>query len=313
MSSRLRGDLLLLLTATIWGLAFVAQRVGADHMGPLAFNGVRFGLGAISLLPVIVAFDHLRTRRGEPADRTGRLRAALVPGIVAGLVLFTASWLQQWGLNWTTAGKAGFITGLYIVLVPILGIALRHRTGLYTWIGALTALVGLYVLSVRDGFTIEQGDGLVLVSSVLWATHILLVDRFTGLDALRFSAVQFATTSLVSLAAAVAFESAPFAGIEAAAMPIFYGGVLSVGVAYTLQVFGQRDAAPSAAAIILSMEAVFAAIGGIVLLGEPLTWREMTGFGLMFAGIVISQRTPPAPVATAPVSPSGTVLDEHGH
>lgn len=310
MSTRLRGDLFLLLAATIWGLSFVAQRVGADHMGPFAFNGARFALGAVSLLPVIALFDHLRTRRGEDTDRRGRTRAAFLPGVVGGTVLFTASWLQQWGLTWTTAGKAGFITGLYIVLVPIFGLAFRHRTGLATWVGALLALLGLYGLSVRGDFTLAPGDGLVLISGVFWAGHILVVDRFADLDALRFSAVQFATTAALSLAAAGLFEPAPFAGLQAAAVPIFYGGALSVGVGYTLQVFGQREAAPAAAAIILSMEAVFAALGGIVLLGEPLTWREITGFGLMLAGILVSQRTPPAPVGTAPVAPVGTVTDD---
>ncbi|GMA42281.1 DMT family transporter [Mobilicoccus caccae] len=303
MTPRLRGNLLLFLTAAIWGLAFVAQRVGAEHMGPFAFNGIRFGLGALSLLPVIVFFDHLRTARGGLGARRERTRAALLPGMAAGMILFTASWLQQWGLNWTTAGKAGFITGLYIVLVPIFGVFLRHRTGASTWVGALLALGGLYVLSVHGSLTPDPGDGLVLIGSLFWAAHILVVDRFTRLDALRFSAIQFATTSVLALVAALLFESDPFAGTGSALVPLFYGGVLSVGVAYTLQVFGQRDAAPAAAAIILSMEALFAALGGIIMLGEPLTWRELTGFSLMFAGILVSQRTPPNTTTRVPERP----------
>ncbi|MDO5626802.1 MAG: DMT family transporter [Mobilicoccus sp.] len=301
MEHRLRGTLLLLLTAAIWGLAFVAQRIGAEHMGPFAFNAARFALGALSLLPVIVVFDRLRARRGRGGALTGRERtlAALRPGALAGLVLFTASWLQQWALSYTTAGNAGFITGLYIVIVPILGVFLAQRASMHTWLGAVLACGGLYVLSVHGDMRLSPGDGLVLGSAVLWAVHILVVDRFTRLDAVRFSAIQFGTTALLSLIAALLFETAPFAGASAALVPILYGGLLSVGVAYTLQVFGQRDTPPAAAAIILSLEAVFAAVGGIVLLAEPFTLREATGFGLMLAGILVSQRTP-APASHAP-------------
>ncbi|GAB48881.1 DMT family transporter [Mobilicoccus pelagius] len=317
MTPRLRGNLLLLLTASIWGFAFVAQRMGADHMGPYAFNAARFTLGAVSLLPVIVLMDALRGRGTLPAAEGGtggeRTRAALPAALLAGTVLFVASSLQQYSLAWTTAGKAGFITGLYIVLVPILGMALRHRTTAMTWVGAALAAGGLHVLSVREGFTLAPGDGFVLVSALFWATHILLVDRFTSLDPLRFSALQFATTALLSLTGALVFEGpAPFAGLSGALAPVFYGGVFSVGVAYTLQVFGQRGARPAAAAIILSLEAVFAAIGGILLLGEPFTWREATGFGLMLAGILVSQWAGPTPTS----GPAGAVpepVDAYGH
>ena len=317
MTPRLRGNLLLLLTAAIWGFAFVAQRLGADHMGAYAFNAARFALGSVSLLPVIVLMDRRRGRADLPVGGGGsgreRTRAALPAALLAGTVLFLASSLQQYSLTWTTAGKAGFITGLYIVIVPILGIVLGHRTTATTWLGALLAAGGLYVLSVREGFTLAPGDGFVLVSALFWATHILLVDRFTSLDPLRFSALQFATTALLSLGGALLFEGpAPFSGLPDALAPVFYGGALSVGVAYTLQVFGQRDAAPAAAAIILSLEAVFAAIGGILLLGEPLTWREATGFGLMLTGILVSQWAGPAPTS----GPAGAVpepLDADGH
>ncbi|WP_052465939.1 DMT family transporter [Mobilicoccus massiliensis] len=312
MSPRLRGNALLLLTAAIWGLAFVAQRVGADHMGAFAFNAARFTLGALSLLPVIALFDRLRARRvragtAEPESGWARTRSALAPGVSAGTILFIASSLQQYALHWTTAGKAGFITGLYIVLVPILGLFLRHRTTVLTWLGAALAVGGLYVLSVRSGFTLAPGDGFVLVSALFWATHILVVDRFTSLDALRFSAIQFTTTALLSFVGAGLFEENAFAGLDDALAPVFYGGVLSVGVAYTLQVFGQRDARPAAAAIILSLEAVFAAIGGILLLGEPLTWREATGFTLMLAGILVSQWPTKDQAEAAHGGPAGAV------
>jgi len=317
MTPRFRGNLLLLLTAAIWGFAFVAQRMGADHMGAYAFNASRFALGSVSLLPVIVVVDRLRAGGTLAAAPGGTSRertvAALRPAMIAGSVLFVASSLQQYSLNWTTAGKAGFITGLYIVLVPILGMFLRHSTTVTTWLGAFLAAGGLYVLSVREGFTLAPGDGFVLVSAVFWATHILLVDRYTSLDPLRFSALQFATTALLSLGGALIFERPElFAGLPDALAPVFYGGALSVGVAYTLQVFGQRDARPPAAAIILSLEAVFAAIGGILILAEPLTWREATGFGLMLAGILVSQWAGPAPTS----GPAGAVpepVDADGH
>lgn len=300
---RMRANLLLLLTAIIWGFSFVAQVAGAEHVGPFTFNGVRFALGALSLLPLIAFFD-ARRRQAPAATATAPTgaaapsltetggaawRRALVPGLAAGAVLFTAAWLQQWGMGHTTAGNGGFITGLYMVLVPIFGIALGHRTSWNTWVGIVLAVVGLYLLSIKDGLSMSYGDTLVLIGTVFWATHILLIDRFSRLDPLRLSAVQFATCSVISLVAALASESEPLSGIGGAIIPLLYGGLMSVGVAYTLQVVAQRDAKASHAAMILSLESMFAAVGGALLLGENMGVRGYLGAALMMAGILLSQ------------------------
>lgn len=303
----MKANLLLVLTAAIWGFAFVAQRVGAEHLGPFAFNGARFALGAASLLPLIWFFGR-RARRGTAqagsAPPSAGWRAALVPGCLAGAVLYVASALQQAGLSYTTAGKASFITGLYIVIVPILGIALRHRTTRATWVGVALALVGLYLLSVTSGFRLAPGDGLVFVSAFFWAGHILVIDGVTHRhDPLVLSAVQFFACSLFSVVTAVLVEPSPFAGVPDAIVPILYGGLFSVGVAYTLQVVAQRHAKPAHAAIILSTESVFGAIGGALLLSESMTPRGYLGCALMLAGILVSQRGGPAAESEMPVSP----------
>lgn len=288
MPTALRPYALLALAAAIWGFAFVAQRVGAQILGPYTFNAVRFALGAAALLPVVAAFD-ARARADRPTRRRAT-RAALRPGMAAGAVLFVASALQQSGLAWTTAGKAGFITGLYIVLVPILGIALRHRAGPATWGGAALGIVGLYLLSVTSDLRIGLGDGLVLAGALFWAIHILLIDHVAWrLDPIRLSVVQFASCSALSLVAALLREHVTGAALRDALVPLLYGGLLSVGVAYTLQVIGQRNAKPAPAAMVLSLESVFAVVGGALLLGESMSARALTGCGLMLAGILLSQ------------------------
>lgn len=302
-SARARANLLLTLTAAIWGLGFVAQRMGADHVGPFSFNSVRFALGALSLVPLLVLLDR---RAGTPrASARAATRKTLVPGLIAGSLLFAASALQQVGIETTTAGKASFITGLYIVLVPVLGLALRHRTTVATWLGIALALVGLYLLSVTEDLTIAPGDLLVLIGSVFWAGHILVIDHFTSrVEALRLAAMQFAACALISGVAALIWDAEPFGGIEQAALPIFYGGVIVVGVAYTLQVVAQQHAHPAHAAMILSLETVFGAIGGALLLSEQMSGRAYIGCALMLTGILISQlptgrradSTPPVPV-----------------
>lgn len=286
--NRLRGNLLLLVTAIVWGFSFVAQVAGGKHVEAFTFNGTRFGLGALSLLPLIALLDS-RASRGSAARRTS-WRAALVPGVVAGLVLFVASWLQQRGMESTSAGNGGFITGLYMVLVPVIGLALGQRTRWWTWAGIVLAVTGLYLLSVKEGFTMSPGDALVLGGTLFWAAHILIVDRFAGrLDPLRLSVVQFAACSVYNLLAAPMLETHPYGGLPDAVVPVLYGGLMSVGVAYTLQVVGQRDALPSHAAMILSLESLFAAVGGALLLGETMSVRGYVGCALMMAGILLSQ------------------------
>ncbi len=282
---RLRSDLLLLLTAVIWGFAFVGQRAGTAHVGPFAFNATRFFIGGLVLLPVMAWGD-----RRRPATDAGH-RPVLRGGLLVGGVLFAAATLQQAGITFTTAGKAGFITSLYVVIVPLLGVILGHRIGRATWVGALLAAVGLYFLTMRAGeWRMASGDLLVLVGAVLWAIHMLLLGRLSpGRDPVRLAFVQFMTCAALSGLAALLFETTTAGGLRGALPAIFFTGILSVGVGYTLQVAGQRHAPPADTAIILSLEAVFAVLAGRLLLGEQLTARALLGCGLMLAGILISQ------------------------
>ena len=283
----MKSNMLLMLTAAIWGFAFVAQRVGMQYVGAFTFNGVRFALGSISLVPLIIYFKNKKTAE-QPEEAASA--SALIPGIIAGSVLFFGASLQQAGLAYTTAGKAAFITGLYIVLVPLLGIFLKQRVGLNTWLGVVLAVSGLYFLSVNEDFTIAFGDLLEIIGAFFWAIHILVIDHFTKkVDALKLSCVQFVMCAVLSIITAFIFEDISISGISQAAIPILYGGLLSVGVAYTLQVVGQKHAKPSHAAIILSMEAVFAALGGALLLKENLGVRGYLGCALMFAGMLLTQ------------------------
>lgn len=282
--SIIKANLLLLLTAAIWGLAFVAQRVGMEHVGPFAFNGVRFMLGALSLLPLLFYF------RLDSQNLAQRLKRPLVPGILTGTVLFIAASLQQIGLITTTAGKTAFITSLYIVLVPLAGLFLGQRNGWGTWIGSLLAVAGLYLLSIHESMSIQSGDMLVLIGALFWTIHILIIGYYSvRVDVLKLSFIQFLTCSLLSMAVALAREPIILSSLWAAAIPILYGGLFSVGIAYTLQVVGQKYAQPAHAAIILSLEAVFAVIGGFLLLGEQMEIREIMGCLLMLTGMLVSQ------------------------
>lgn len=283
--SALKSNLLLLLAAAIWGLAFVAQRVGMEHVGPFTFNGVRFALGSLSLLPLL--FYYQGKPRQAPVQNSG---SVVLAGLLAGLILFSAASLQQIALLYTTAGKAAFITCLYIVLVPVLGIFLKHHVGNVIWFSCVLAVVGLYLLCVKESFTIGYGDFLLLAGALIWAVHILLIDYYASrVEVLKLSCYQFITCSVLSLAAALWLETITLEGLSRALMPILYGGIFSVGVAYTLQVVGQKYSPPSHAAIILSMETVFATLGGFFLLDERLGLRELAGCGLMLSGMLLTQ------------------------
>ena len=288
MESRaLRADLLLLATAAIWGFAFVAQRMGMDHVGPFTFNGVRFALGSLSLLP-LVWWEVRRPAMIGTVGFGGKM--VLYGGVLAGSALFLGASLQQVGLVYTTAGKAGFITGLYVVIVPILGLCWRQRPDAGTWIGAVMAAVGLYLLSVTAQFTIAFGDLLELAGAFFWACHLLILGWLSPrLPVIRLACLQYAWCAVLSLAVALVFETVALDAIRAAAMPILYGGLGSVGIAYTLQVVAQKDAPPAHAAILLSLEAVFAALGGWLILGEVLSPRGMVGCAFMLAAMLISQ------------------------
>ena len=287
-STSLKSDVLLLLTAVIWGFAFVFQRIGMDYVGPFTYSATRFTLGVGLLLPLAI----LSCRRGYFATPL-TIRGAtpyLLGGSLAGLALFGGISFQQVGLVYTTAGKAGFITGLYVVIVPIMGLLWRAHTTLGTWLGAVLAAVGLYLLSITADFSIAYGDLLVLCGAFIWAAHVHIVGRAAPrLDPVMLATLQYAVCALLSWIAALLVEEIVWAGILQAAIPILYGGGMSVAVAYTLQIVAQRNAHPAHAAILLSLESVFAALGGWMVLHESLSLRSLAGCALMLTGMLLSQ------------------------
>jgi drug/metabolite transporter (DMT)-like permease len=284
-TKRRQANIILLLAAAIWGFAFVAQRVSMDHLGPLTFNGLRFALGSLVLLPFL--FSGNRTLVGE---KRPSFRELLPSGAVAGFFILGGATLQQYGVVYTTAGKAGFITGLYVLFVPLFGLFFRHRVTRMVWGGVALAVIGLYLLSATGWTSIALGDGLVLLGAMFWAGHVLWIDRLvTKLPPLPIAVSQFVFVSLASFTGALIFEEINLPDIRAAALPIAYAGVLSVGGAYTMQVVAQRNAKPAHAAIILSMESVFAAIGGWLLLSEGFSPRGLLGCALMLGGILLAQ------------------------
>lgn len=285
MNKQMKANLLLLLTAAIWGMAFVAQKVGAEYVSAFTFNGIRFLLGAVSLLPIIA----IRKKEQGTMDKSVFWNT-IKAGLIAGIILFLASGLQQMGMSYTSASKAGFITGLYIVLVPVAGIFLKQKTGLNTWLGVFLALIGLYLLSINEGFTIEFGDFLVLCCAIAFTFHILVIDHATKIvDSIQLSCIQFFTCSALNLIIALVTEDFGSQQIDKAWIPILYGGLFSVGIAYTLQAVAQKDAKPSHAAILMSMESVFSCLGGMIILGERLSLRGAVGCVLIFAAIILSQ------------------------
>ncbi len=279
----------LLLAAVIWGFAFVAQKVGMDYIGPFTFNGIRFVLGALSLLPLLPFAKKLF---GYPSHMH-RMKETLIGGSILGVVLFIAASFQQIGIIKATAGNTGFITSLYIIIVPFLGLFLKHHIGRTVWFGAVLAVAGLYFLSVTKQFTLSPGDGLVLISAFFFAAHILLIGVYAPKsNVLLLSVVQFVVSAMLNIIAALFTEEMSIHSIEKAAVPLLYGGIMSIGVAYTLQVVAQRNVSPSQAAIILSLESVFAMLGGYLLLDEAVTLKKAIGGMLMLAGLVISQLEP---------------------
>lgn len=290
-NKRLGANALLLITAAIWGLGFVAQRVGAENLGAFTFNAIRFGLGGISLIPLILYFNKEKKKnKNDEVAVEGGFKKEVLPGIMLGGALYIAATLQQIGLAYTTAAKAGFITGLYIVLVPIMGMFIGQKIDKGAGIGMLFSVAGLYLLSINENFTISNGDLLEVIGAVFWATHILMIDYFSKkVDSLKLSCIQFITCGVLSFVTALFVEVITLQSIYNAMVPLLYGGFLSVGVAYTLQVIAQKSAKPSHAVIILSMEAVFGAIGGVLLLGEEMTTRGFVGCAFILAGMLASQ------------------------
>lgn len=282
---KLVSSLMLIVAALIWGTAFVAQRKGMEYAGPLAFNGVRTLIGSLVLLPVALIF--------RPA-KAANLRKTLLAGLLCGLCLFMATNLQQIGLTSTEAGKAGFITTFYIILVPVLGLFLRKKTGAVTWLAVAVALGGLFFLCVKPGEVhIAPGDLLVLGCAFFFAVQILVIDFFVQeVDGVLLSCVQFAVDGVLSLIAAFLFEKPDFPALFRGWIPLLYTGILSCGVAYTLQILGQKNLHPTVASLLMSLESAFAVLGGWLILHERLTRRELLGCALMLAAVLLVQLAP---------------------
>ncbi|MBQ8684069.1 MAG: DMT family transporter [Clostridia bacterium] len=290
-TASLGGNLLLLLTAFIWGVAFVAQKSGGAELGALTFNGVRSLIGCGALCAAIPLLDKLGL--SHRCDTPTQRKALWTGGLLCGLALFSATNLQQLGLLYTTVGKGGFITALYIVLVPLLGLFFRRRVPLLTWLGVLLAVVGLYLLCGRGETGINIGDLLVLVCALLFAVQIMLVSHYAPLvDGVRLSCIQFLVVGVLNIPLMFCFEQPSLAAIADNWMSVLYAGVLSSGVAYTLQIIAQRRTNPTAASLLMSLESVFAVLAGWVLLGDKLAVAELVGCGLMFAAVLLAQLPP---------------------
>jgi drug/metabolite transporter (DMT)-like permease len=301
LKNKLQSDLVLLLAAIIWGFAFVAQRMGMDFVGPFTFTAVRFTLGFVVLLPFI--YFRTFTIKSQSHKVTNvlaslRLRGEKTPGrkklillqLLLGLLLFGGISFQQYGLLFTTAGNAGFITGFYVVLVPVAGWFLGQKNHFTIWVGVLLAILGLYFLSVRSNFMINKGDYYVAVCALFWTVHVLLVGYIAPrTDPIRTATVQFFICSVLSWIVAAGFERIEWESIVDAAWPILYGGIMSVGIAYTLQVVAQQKAHPAYASIILSLESVFAVLGGWLILDEKITGRIILGCSLILSGMIVVQ------------------------
>ena len=293
MNKKMRGNLILLLTALIWGTAFVAQSAGMEHVQPFTYNGVRTLIGGLVLIPVIFLFDRLKPadQRPSPDEQKEIRRNSLIGGAACGVVLCVASSFQQFGISMTTAGKAGFITALYIVIVPLLGVFIKKKIPKITWLCVGIAVVGFYLLCVKEGFSVSAGDLLVLCCAFFFSIHIMVIDYFNGkqVDGVRMSCIQFLVAGLISLVLMLVFEQPSLENLWAAKGSILYAGVLSCGVAYTLQILGQRDTEPTTATLILSLESVFAALSGWALLHETLSFKELAGCALVFAAVILAQ------------------------
>lgn len=297
--NKTKNTFLLLLTAFIWGVAFVAQSVGMDYVGPLTFNASRFIIGAIFLIPCIAFLDKLKEKENQAACKNipaapQNKKVLITGGICCGIAIAAASTLQQYGIAYTTVGKAGFITALYIVIVPILGIFLKRKPRLIIWFSVLLALVGLYFLCMTDSLSFSKGDTLVLLCAFVFSLHIMIIDHFSPMvDGVRMSCIQFAVAGVLCGIPALIFEHPTFSSLIAAWAPILYAGILSCGVAYTLQIMAQKNYDPTVASLLLSLESVFSVLAGWVILHQALSPREIFGCVLVFIAIILVQL--PAP------------------
>ena len=287
MSPKIRSDLVLLLAAMIWGFAFVAQRAGMEYIGPYTFNAVRFGLGALVILPFF--FFRNKVSWYHSLKEPGKTKNFLA-SILIGIILFAGASFQQVGIQYTTAGKAGFITGLYVVFVPVMGFILGQKVRSVFWAGMILSATGLYLLSIKSGLSMGRGDFLVLLCAIVFTAHVLLVGWLSPrMDSFLIAFIQFTICFILSMVSAFSLEHISFQKITEAWLPVLYGGIFSVGIGFTLQVIAQKNAHPAYVSIILSLEAVFAAIGGWLLLSETLSARSLLGCGLMLAGMLVVQ------------------------
>lgn len=287
--NNLPGEALLLLAAIIWGTGFVAQRKAMEGMQPFAFIALRFFMGCLVLLPALIK-KHLRKQAKRPSDGKALVRDVVLPSAIVGLFLFAGTSFQQLGIVTTSAAKAGFLTSLYLVLVPVIGLFMGKRVNLWVWLGVALALTGVWFLSVNLQFSVQKGDVFLLIGALFWALQILALDRFgQRMGALELAFGQFFTAAALGLAVSLLTENGPLVHNKAAWGPLIYSGVVAVGIGFTLQVIGQSKVDPALASLIMGLESVFALLGGMVLLGETLTGREWLGCGLMLAAVVMVQ------------------------
>ena len=289
---KIRNSILLLLTAVIWGTAFVAQSVGMDYIGPFTFNAARFLIGGTVLIPLIVyrSKKNPLLKNQTLEEKRKNQKTAWIGGVCCGIALCGASLLQQMGIQHTTVGKAGFITTLYIIIVPLIELFFGKKIAKKIWLGAVMAVIGLYLLCINENFSIGKGDFLILVCAILFAIHILIIDHFSPkADGVVLSAIQFFVSGFISVIGAILVENPNPAAMLDAIVPILYAGVMSCGVAYTLQVIGQKNLSPTVASMILSLESVISVLAGWIILGEALSAKEIVGCVIVFMAVVLVQ------------------------
>ena len=287
---KLRANFLLLFTAFIWGSAFVAQRVGMEHIGPFTFNAVRLLIAGVALSLVALILSKTNLQGDAKSNPSYSRKALYMGGLICGIILFVAMSFQQVGIQYTTAGKAGFITTLYIIIVPLLGLFLKKKIGGRVWFSVFLGLTGLFFLSFIENMQINLGDFLMLFCAVGYAMHILVVDKYaTRADSVKLSCLQFFVAAFISFIVMLIFETPNITYILMSWLPLLYVGVLSGALGFTLQIIAQKDTDPAIAALLMSFEAVFAALTGFLILNEVLTIRELIGCVMMFAAIIIAQ------------------------
>ena len=294
MNKNLKGTLILALTAIIWGISFVSQSVSMEHIGPNTFAGIRTLLGCITLLPVIMFRNLSEKRNPEIKEQKGTRKDVIIGGIICGVLLCIASTVQTYGMKYTTAGKSGFITAMYMILVPIVSIFMGKKIRPSVIICVLIAVTGLYFLCIKKGeFSMGYGDLVTLICAVFFTFHILAIDHYSPkVDGVKLSCMQFFVAGTINIIIMFIFEKPVLKDILVCAVPILYSGIMSCGVAYTLQIIGQKYAEPTVASIVMSMESVFAALAGWVLLGQGMNGREIFGCLLMFGAITLIQLPP---------------------